>query len=40
MKNVYFKKMFKGVQNWNVDISDICTHAHIICCSLAKVLKE
>ena len=40
MKNVYFKKTFKGVQNWNVDIKDIWTNAHTVFCSLAKVLKE
>ena len=27
MKNVYFKKAIKEVQNWNVDIIDICTDA-------------
>jgi hypothetical protein len=44
MKNVYFKETFKEVQNWNVNIKDICTHAHTmdgeIFCIIAKVLKE
>lgn len=40
MNNVYFKKKCKGVQNWNVDINDICTLAHTIVCILTKVLKE
>jgi uncharacterized protein YukE len=43
MKNVYFKKTFKEVQNWNANIKDICTHLHSIDREIriiAKLLKE